>query len=151
MIALNGRASLCGLPSGRCAFLSMLCKASSRPLHMYLPRISTVKSVSWAVLLDAIASFSLLRLQRLMMRGALVLPRIMSVHPRATKVVRVAHQARDRCRFHINKSRTKKELIRMQIAMTRSGEKIIDIGIACVTLFTTRIVMDFLAALLLER
>ena len=38
----------------------------------------------------------------------------------------------------------------MQIAMTRSGEKIIDIGIACVTLFTTRIVMDFLAALLLE-
>jgi hypothetical protein len=39
----------------------------------------------------------------------------------------------------------------MQIAMTRSGEKIIDIGIACVTLFTTRIVMDFLAALLLER
>jgi hypothetical protein len=75
-----------------------------------------------------------------------------SVHLRATKVVRMAvHQAGDRCRFHISKSRTKKELIRMQIAMTRSGEKIFDIGIACVTLLTTRIVLDFLAALLLER
>jgi hypothetical protein len=75
-----------------------------------------------------------------MMRGALVLRRTLPVHQRATKVVRVAvHQTRDRCRFHISKSRTKEKLIRVQIAMTRSGEKIFDIGIACVTLFTIKL------------
>ena len=36
----NGRASLCGLPFGREAFLSVLCNASSRPLQMKRPRTS---------------------------------------------------------------------------------------------------------------